>query len=231
MLKAKEKVKSFFISRPRHEIITLQLLIIAILLLACSFIPFGLSSGTGILQGVSTGIISGIVLLSVTAIKSRDSTDISKKYSEIISFLKILDDIDSIYADLYHDTYHGKKYAMGSQAYLDLMRSRLDKLSTLYRTLPAYPPKFSDFYVSANEISFYRTNMRKIELLIPEIQRFADFTDFLSSSNSENISKIDDLRRQFSNIPFFHISKLYRSYSAKAAELHDSLMAIHKSIV
>lgn len=65
----------------RHEKAALLLTAVAILFMIISFCPGGLKEATGILQGLSTGLLSGMVLLFVTGIKSKEIRELSDTYN------------------------------------------------------------------------------------------------------------------------------------------------------
>ncbi|MCI9077319.1 MAG: hypothetical protein HFH68_00140 [Lachnospiraceae bacterium] len=56
----------------RHEKTIVVLFIIATFLLIVSLLPGGYEEATNILQGLATGVISGIVLLFINGIKSKE---------------------------------------------------------------------------------------------------------------------------------------------------------------
>ena len=67
----------------KYEKMVFKLFILAFLLLILSWCPCGYQEVTGILQGLGTGLLSGIVLLFVTGIKSKEHKQLTKAYNAI----------------------------------------------------------------------------------------------------------------------------------------------------
>ena len=110
----KKKIKEF----SRHERFTAIIGGVALLLLVFSCIFGKNDTWIGILQGLSTGLLAGVILLFVTGIKNqelRELTDLFEKYHIIENNLI---SVTTAYSDFYHHTYHGKKKSMTSKQYL-----------------------------------------------------------------------------------------------------------------
>lgn len=106
----------------KHEKTAFVLGIIGLVLMGISFCPAGWESATGILQGVSTGLWSGIILLFVNGIKSREIKELAEIYDIIHQSNLALIIISDAYSDIYHKTYHGKKEEMSFESYLNIVK-------------------------------------------------------------------------------------------------------------
>jgi hypothetical protein len=116
----------------KHVKIAILLSILAGLLLVISCCPGGWEQATGILQGLATGLLSGMVLFFVTGIKKREDKEL-KKVCNIIHKLNLsLKAIADAYGDIYHQTYHGKKEQMNFESYLSIVRKTYDKYMEAY---------------------------------------------------------------------------------------------------
>lgn len=119
----------------RHEKVTLILVLVAIMFLAISYFWGVDKSLTGILQGFATGLLSGIVLLLITGIKSKEYKYLNQQYHVIHEINLALTEIEQSYGTFYHKTYHGKKKQMGINDYSILVNDFYKKCKEIYLKL------------------------------------------------------------------------------------------------
>ena len=136
----------------KHEKVAFLLSATAILLMAISLCPGGLAEATGILQGLSTGLLSGMVLLLITGIKGREIRELSIAYDfyskSSYAFMAIIES----YSTLYHKTYHGKKEKMLFSTYAGLIDEAYKKCYLAYQELDSLDRAFGQKDCIAEEI-------------------------------------------------------------------------------
>lgn len=79
------------------------------------------------------GILSGIVLLFITGIKTKDYKNITPKYNILHKSRECLIKIEGVYGTIYHKTYHGKKEKMDFETYLGLINDIYREYQNAYR--------------------------------------------------------------------------------------------------
>lgn len=119
----------------KHEKVAMALTLIAITFLIISCCPGGYEEATGILQGLATGLITGIVLLFVTGIKNRELKELSVRHEKIRDCRMALMEAGTLYADIYHKTYHGKKKHMSIELYSEMVQKVYSNYRKVYDAL------------------------------------------------------------------------------------------------
>lgn len=121
----------------KHEKAAFLLTVIALLLMGISFCPGGWAEATGILQGLSTGLLSGMVLLLITGIKGKEIKELSDIYDYWVKVNGTLIAADELYSTLYHRTYHGKNDKMTFEEYAGIINNVYWKYNSLGNELAA----------------------------------------------------------------------------------------------
>lgn len=111
----------------KHEKVAVSLFTISILLMGVSFWHGVLDEAISILQGLSTGLLSGMVVLLVTGIREREIRELSDLYDFYYKNNNAFVDIMESYNCLFHKTYHGKKEKMPFKTYADLIDETFNK--------------------------------------------------------------------------------------------------------
>lgn len=86
--------------RLKHEKIAIGMALIGLTLLGISVLPFGCETWTGILQGVGTGLFTGVVILCVGGTKSYEINDNSESIDFLREYCKSIYDIYEIKIDI-----------------------------------------------------------------------------------------------------------------------------------
>lgn len=136
-----------------HEKIALFLLIIAALLIIMSYCPNITARSIGLIQGVASGIISGIVLLFITGIKERDYKHLSSIYETLQKSNMILSSIIITHNKFYNEFYNFRKQNCESSSYLKLITNtyaNFRKYSNLLNNLD-----FGENYETLQSLSAY----------------------------------------------------------------------------
>lgn len=120
---------------PKHETLVGCMIVASVLFALCSFIPYGPEEGTGILQGIATGIFTGVVLLLINGVKKEELRDLEEQRSVIKEISDALGGLYHIYGVVYHRTYHGKKKTMGIVKYHDLLMEAYQECVTDWTTI------------------------------------------------------------------------------------------------
>ena len=140
----------------KHEKFTIGTAVLAVALLIISCCPGGYEEATGILQGIATGLLSGVVLLFVAGIKNREVDELNKTLSFYRELTRGLADIEHAYSTYYHNIYHGKIDKMTAKEYVQVFFD-------LYH-------EFQDAYANLDNIEQYNTgkeDAEKIASLVP----------------------------------------------------------------
>ncbi len=120
----------------KHEKVTVWLFMIAVLLIIISCCPGGYEEATSILQGVATGLVSGIVLLLVTGIKSKEYKQLTEIYNIIYESVLVFSKISLSYSDLLKKTYGGNLIDKDNfEFYVNLTKESCNKYKITLRTI------------------------------------------------------------------------------------------------
>lgn len=212
---------------PKHEVLIIVLILASIFFAFCSFIPYGPEEGTGILQGISTSIFTGVILLLINGIKSTEYNSLIEKKSVFKEISEALTHLYHIYGLIYHKTYHGKKENMGIVAYHDLLEKAYDECKNDWATIDLYINDSS----ALEMIKDYdgQVNLsdccRQVESQLNIIFELLDNVDFTTA----DMSDIDKIRETFCG---FHnitepceeqMSALVRTIDAQLERVNHSL--------
>lgn len=119
----------------KHEKIAILLCILAVLLLIISCCSGGWEQATGILQGLATGLLSGMGLFFVSALKDKEYRELEKASKTIHKFNLSLKIIAEAYGDIYHKTYHGKVEQIDFDTYLSMISKTCDEYKKAYKLM------------------------------------------------------------------------------------------------
>lgn len=186
----------------KHEKTALVLGIIGLILMGISFCPGGWEPATGIIQGLSTGLWSGIILLFVNGIKSREVKELAEIYDTMHQSNLALIIISDAYSDIYHKTYHGKKEGMSFESYLNIVKETFNNYlrscnTIIHMDIELIPDK--DIREDLNKYIHY------LDEEIPNIQITID------NINEGDRESLDKLREKFYDIQ--HEAYVLRSTS------------------
>ncbi len=84
----------------KHQVIAIILLTIGLLLMICSLFVNEKSPMIGIMQGLSTGLISGVVVLFVSGIKLQDQNCLSNRISIVTRCILLVKEVSSACGEL-----------------------------------------------------------------------------------------------------------------------------------
>jgi len=158
----------------KHVKTAILLSILAGLLLIISCCSGGWEQATGILQGLATGLLSGMVLFFVTGIKKKEHKELEKVCNIIHEFNLSLEIISEAYGDIYHKTYHGKKERMDFESYLSIVKETYDKYKKAYGAIVhidvdiIYDEKIKE-YIN-QYIDYLVKEIRNLELAINDVK-------------------------------------------------------------
>lgn len=102
----------------KYQVISTILFIVALLLMILSICPFVYQKLVGILQGLSTGILSGMVLLLITGIKTQEQRKLQKNFDAVDVCIHSLNTAVSSYSTLEQYIFNGSK---SSDTFVELL--------------------------------------------------------------------------------------------------------------
>lgn len=170
----------------RHEKIAFLLSILAGLLLIISWCPGGWEQATGTLQGLATGLLSGMGLFFVTGIKSREYEKLEKVCNTIHKFNSSLKIIVDAYGDIYHKTYRGKIKRMNFESYLSIVRETFDQYKRACESMS---------HINVDLISDKKNReyiKRYIDYLIKEIGNLELAVNSVKDGNKDTLNEFRD---------------------------------------
>lgn len=98
----------------KYQVLSTILLFASLLLMILSICPFVYPKLVGILQGLSTGLLSGMVLLLITGIKTQEQKNLQKTYDAIhmcnLSFPIIFSAFSNLEQYLFHNNKSSDNY-------------------------------------------------------------------------------------------------------------------------
>lgn len=200
----------------KHEKITILLAAIAVIFLGLCFCSQMSGDVKSILQGLATGILSGIVLLFITGIKTKDYKNITKKYNILHKSRECLIKIEESYGTIYHKTYHGKKEKMDFKSYLGL-------INDTYR-------EYQNAYMIKKEIKFEEILDNE---LIREFEEYFSLMEEKMCEIREKIKKITfDDKEALNDISedFYFIQEKALKLKTEIKELEDRLYMERENI-
>lgn len=177
----------------KHEKTVILLGIIGLILIGISLCPGGWESATGILQGLSTGLWSGIILFFINGIKSREVKELAEIYDTIHQSNLALIIISDAYSDIYHKTYHGKKEEMSFEFYLNIVKET-----------------FNEYIRSRNMISRISIDLIPNEYIREDMNKYIHYLDKeifniqkeINNINQDDRERLDKLRENFYDIQY-----------------------------
>lgn len=112
----------------KHTLVAMMIFIIGCILILISFVPNGIKEATEILQGIGGGLISGIVVLFISGIKSVEYRQLKEMYSAIDDYnMKIFSIMKRIESVL-KNSHATKSIKELENFYADLDDYSIDKL-------------------------------------------------------------------------------------------------------
>lgn len=206
----------------KHEKVAGALFIISILLMIVSLCPGGWAEMTGILQGLSTGLLSGMVLLLITGIKGKEVKQLSNICNFWIEVNRIIINGVQLYSTLYHSTYHGKKEAMTFDEYLLVMDNTYFKFVSLHQELISLngsfvPPQYqiSEFPEFIND---FDAELQKIRLKID------------NAESKQSKATLNEVREMFYDLQH-KIHPLCQMISQQIQQIHNKREHIESSFL
>lgn len=206
----------------KHEKVAGALFIISILLMIISFCPGGWAEMTGILQGMSTGLLSGMVLLWITGIKGKEVKQLSNVCNFWIEVNCMIINSDELYSTLYHSTYHGKKDTMTFDEYLLIINDTYQKYVSLHRKLVSLDesfipqkyqmPEFPEF------ITTFDVELQKIRLQIE------------NADSKQSKADLNEVREMLYDLQH-KIHPLYQMISQQIQQMHSKREHIENSFL
>lgn len=208
-----------------YEKLTIILFFIAVILLVVSLIPAGWSEATGILQGIATGIISGILLLFVSGYKSQELKQLGIILEEINQLNENLEDSITIYSDLYHETYHGKKHQLGENGYKNRLIDACQRLQQLWEKYCNLKQELKNAYLLETGVSEFTSEQER------SITQKINTLSGLIQDCDMSFDKLDENREFIGNIghEIMLLSKYYRREIQ--SKLVEKIEHINNSII
>lgn len=206
----------------KHEKAAGALFIFSIILMIISLCPGGLAEMTGILQGLSTGLLSGMVLLWITGIKGKEVKQLSNICNFWIEVNRIIISSDELYSTLYHSTYHGKKDTITFDEYLLIIDDTYCKYVSLHQELVSldvsFIPKKYQMSEFSKIITTIDTELQKIRLQIDD----AD-----SKQSKADLNKVREMLYDLQH----KIHPLYQMISQQIQQMYDKREHIESSFL
>ncbi len=183
----------------KHEKIVAVLIVISVLLIVISLCPGGYEEMTSILQGIGTGLLSGIVLLIVTSIKSQENKQLTEIYNIVHECNLVFGNISQLYGDVYHKTYHGKKEKMSFNTYFILIKQTYDKYKNVFETIQN---------INYNLIQYNNIGMRIEEFITYMYEEINRIEEDMAKNKIHNKDDLTKIREKFYLIcnKAYHIS-------------------------
>ena len=105
-----------------HVVLTMVIVLISVGLLVVSVSLPSSNKLSAILQGLSTGLLAGVLLLFISGIKNKERSKLQAHLNSIQKCRTVLLDIESAYNELYNGTYLNKNDTISFEAYYDDLR-------------------------------------------------------------------------------------------------------------
>lgn len=205
----------------KHEKIAFLLSIIAGLLLIISCCPGGWEQATGILQGLATGLLSGMGLFFVSAMKDREHKKLDKVCNTISKFNSSLKNIIDAYGDIYHKTYHGKKERMNFESYFKMVKETYDELKRAYE-----PISHIDVELISNK-KIKECIKQYIDYLKKEIERLGLVVNSVEDGDKDTLN---NFRNKFYEIQH-EAYQLYWDSMKFENEIYKKIVQIDNSLI
>lgn len=172
----------------KHEKKVAVLIVISVLLIVISLCPGGCEEATSILQGIGTGLVSGIVLLLVTSTKSREYKQLTEIYNIVHECNLVFENISQLYGDVYHKTYHGKKEKMSFNTYFILIKETYNKYKDVFETIQN---------IDYNLIQYNNIGMRIEEFITYMYKEINKIEEDMAKNKIHNKDDLTKIREKF----------------------------------
>ena len=206
----------------KHEKAALLLAVIAVLLMAISLCPGGWAEATSILQGLSTGLLSGMVLLLVAGIKGQETRELSDIYDFYYKSNNAFIAIMESYSSLYHMTYHGKKERMPFETYADLIVETYNKCDRAYQELYSLICSFGQKDYIAEDITLANTLKEKLSEIRQKIDN--------AKADGKNKALFNEVREMFYELQH-EVYCFYPKSSQKMRQIYEKMKRIESSLL
>ena len=206
-----------------HVKTAFTLTVIAFLLMGFSLYYKDRTEVTGILQGLSTGLLSGMVLLLITGIKGNEIRELSDMYNFWAKMKGTLITTDELYNTLYYyRTYHDKNDNMTFEKYERIINNIYSEYNTMQRELAAFdyltlPSKYTIAGLS-EFIGFFDLELKKIH---PKI---------VMARIKEDIAALDEVSELLFTL-HREMHLLHQSISAQMQKIYNKREKIKNSFL
>lgn len=145
----------------KHTKIILISIMISFFLLIISCFPGGYDFFTGILQGLGTGILSGMCLAAINGLKGKEIRRLKKDYKTINRINSGLIMLHDAYSNIYHETCYDKKEEMDFTTYLNIVKTTCENYEKAYDVIHKININFITDNDIRNKLKEYDESLKK----------------------------------------------------------------------